>query len=161
MHNNSSLLWVASCHWLIICAAFILAPLRRSSLISFVPKDRVADPKHCDANPYPYPYFTLLRIRIQLFTLMLSGSWFSSQWCKSATTGLQTFHSSILNVHASIASFFEPPQLLNFEFDADADQAFDFDSDPGSFEDYAWDLSFIFLWQQGTSSFFWIWKRIL
>ncbi len=53
-----------------------------------------------------------------------------------ATIGLQTVHGSILTLHASIVSFHghpwlhcEPPQLLNFNLDADPDRAFDFDAD--------------------------------
>ncbi len=91
--------------------------------------------------------FTLMRIRIRLFTLMLIRILLlikAIQICDHWST--QNLHSSILNILASIVSvhgpFEPPPQLLNFEFDADP--AFDFDLDLGPYEDYAWDSSFGF-----------------
>ncbi len=68
-----------------------------------------------------------------------SGSCSSSKWGKYATTGLQTLHGTTLSLYgyASIGStygllFFhlDPPQVLNFDFDADRDPTFYFDANP-------------------------------
>jgi hypothetical protein len=78
-------------------------------------------------------------IRIQFFTLMRirTGYCSSSKWCKSGTTGVQTLQGSILNLHASIVSVHCPPllhveplKLLNFDFNADSDQAVHCNADP-------------------------------
>jgi hypothetical protein len=41
-------------------------------------------------------------------------------------------HTSIGNVNGSPKLHFEPPQLLNFDFNEDLDSAFDFHADPAS-----------------------------
>ncbi len=54
--------------------------------------------------------FTLMRIR--LFTLTCgSGSW--SKWCKSATTGIQTLHASIVSIHDPPGLHFEPSWICS------------------------------------------------
>jgi hypothetical protein len=61
--------------------------------------------------------------------------------CKSATLvcAFRPSAAPFVSIHASILSLyvsrplwlhFELPELLNFDFDADADLAFDFDADP-------------------------------
>ncbi len=57
------------------------------------------------------------------------GSCSSSNWCKSATTVIETLNGSILILGLS-KLYYEHLRLLNFDCDAELDPAFDFDADP-------------------------------
>jgi hypothetical protein len=83
---------------------------------------------HFNLNPDPDPDPDLTLMWIRIWSGF--GSFSSSKWRESATTGLKTLHGSILSLYASVVSVhgplwlhFEPLKLQNFDFSADPDPA--------------------------------------
>ncbi len=116
---------------------FCVPAVYRAVLLSYC---RVADPHHLNADRIRVPLFLLIQIRIRLLTWMRTGSrsCSSSKWCKSATLGLQrtftwhhfSLHASALSVLGPPRLHFEPLKLLNLDFNADPDPAFNCKAEP-------------------------------
>ncbi len=72
-------------------------------------KNRVKGGHDSDADPDIF--FTKMRIRIRMFTLMRIRilTLLLNNWWESANIGLQTLHGSTLSLHASILSVYDPP----------------------------------------------------
>ncbi len=94
-------------------------------------KITVADPHHVDAVPDPCFHFDAhTDPTFHLVADLDSTYYFDADpdpyQRYSSTTGLQNLHDSIVSVHGPPWLLFEPPQLLDFEFDQDleADPAF-------------------------------------